>query len=94
MVAGTRWQPVGEQFAYACMVCKHGEDTAMTIKCETCRMEKKSGFEFDPNRYISFIRSMEDKVRELKYKTMPSKELMEDRDFWENIAEAALRRLY
>ena len=91
---GGKWQPFADQFPYACRVCRHGEDTALTVRCRYCKTEEKPGFEFDPDMYLGFIKSMEDKIRMLKSETRPACDLKEDRDFWKNLAEAALRRLY
>ena len=51
-----KWQPIGDQFPAACSVCAHRRDTVMTVICKNCRMEKESGFEFDPNRLVESYR--------------------------------------
>ena len=95
---GARWQPIGDQFPYACRVCCHGIDTALTVRCRYCKMEERPGFEFDPDRYISFVRSIEDKYRALEYRKLPGDDALktvgEDRDFWKSLAKAAIQRLY
>lgn len=106
MIDGARWQPVGEQVAYACRVCKHGKDTVMTIKCENCLMEKKSGFEFDPGRYIKMMQEIIGGYTEGNKNRMIGGErgagklfhleqtlslLVEDRNYWRDLAESAIQ---
>ena len=106
MMDGARWQPSGEQFAYACMVCIHRKDTVMTLKCENCRMEKKAGFEFDPNRYIKLMQKITGGYAEGNKNCMIGGErgagklfhleqtlsiLVEDRNYWRDLAESAIQ---
>ena len=89
MVDGAKWQPYADQFPYACRVCKYGEDTVMTVRCEACRMEKRPGFEFEPHRYLDFCKSQAAKQRAASRE----KELEKDRDFWKNLVEVIIRLL-
>lgn len=43
-----KWQPIGDQFPWACRVCVNKDST----KCLDCRCEKTSGFEFEPHQYV------------------------------------------
>jgi hypothetical protein len=65
MAENKKWQPFGPQFEWACPVCSNHE----TMKCRECRMEKTSGFKFDPYMYIVFVKSMDDMIRELRLQT-------------------------
>lgn len=45
---GARWQPIGDQFAWACRVCVNKG----SVKCVDCRCEKIPGFEFEAHLYL------------------------------------------
>lgn len=102
-----KWQPVGpEQFAIACAMCVHKNELDTDI-CVKCKCEQEPGFEFDFRKYVvrehrkqtmvgaprdaGKVCHLEQRVAQL---TKELKECKEDRDFWKNIAESALRRLY
>lgn len=103
MIKGTRWQPIGKQFEWACRVCVNSE----TLTCVDCRNEECPGFEFDPHMYIKMCRELtEDKYyydgeklhritagnrfAEMEEKL---KRTEEDRDYWRRIAEKALQEV-
>ena len=57
-IRGTVWQPVGAQFYYACRICSGKDCTDSITTCRDCRMEVKSGFEFDPVRYMDLAEKL------------------------------------
>lgn len=102
MIKGTRWQPVGNQFAWACRVCRNataiGGDT-----CDKCLREVQSGFEFDHRLYMERQAKLDDEKimlfggqrgggkifhleQILSVKCAQLKATEEDRDRWESAA--------
>ena len=93
------WQPIGEQFAFACRVCfrlgSYGEE------CCNCRCETKPGFLFDPGKFIELCREMNKErywydAKSCELIRLDKKELddiRKDRDFWKGMADQALQRI-
>lgn len=104
MVPGSKWQPTGCQYAYACRVCANeGSD-----ECSACLMERHTGFEFDPRKYIKMcneytngwhegnknwcIGGMRGSGKIFHLEQMLAR-VTEDRDYWRHLAESAIQRI-
>ena len=96
-----KWQPMGcEQFAAACSVCGAVRDEGNN-PCFSCKKEQKSGFVFDPYKYMKLYGELTKKryfiadgcnpVRiDLMHESEELKAAKEDRDYWKGIADKAL----
>ena len=99
-----KWQPVGcEQFAAACRVCGAVKDEDNN-PCHRCKREQKSGFVFDPHKYMELYGELTKKrywiaegcnpVRiDLMHESEELKAIKEDRDFLRRIADKALNAI-
>ena len=99
MINGTRWQPIGEQFAYACRVCLYRGSCGK--ECRNCKCEKEPGFVFDPDKFIELCREMN---KERYFYDAKSCELIrldkneldyikKERDYWKGMADSALQSI-
>lgn len=99
-----KWQPIGsEQFAAACRVCGAVRDEKNN-PCYHCKREQKSGFVFDPNKYIVLYRELtkrrywiSDDLRPVcidpTYESEELKAVKKDRDFWKGLADKAMQSI-
>lgn len=96
---GAKWQPIGEQFAFACRVCFYR--CSYGKECHNCKCEKEPGFVFDPDKFIELCRDMNkerywydsknDKM--IRLDAMELEVVKKDRDFWKGMADKAMQSI-
>lgn len=90
-----RWQPVGDQYQWACKVCF----CEGSLACIDCKSGKKAGFEFDCDKYVKLCQEFSkerffcdgDKVWPISGERLKRAE--EERDYWKREAINAMHQM-
>ena len=96
---GAKWQPFGEQFAYACSVCFYRDSCGP--ECHKCKCEKEPGFVFDPDKFLKLCKDMNKEryyydgkdCRPIRFDVKELDYIKKDRDFWKRMTDKSLQAI-